>query len=600
MKQRVLIFLLTMSLPSWATTYYVLAGGAGAHTAADWTNANCKIPDPLSPGDIVYIGNSGGNLADTTTACAGEASHKFTGSGTSGSHITIKAATGTDHGTATGWNSRYGVDVTPKITWSNSFVATDGLKSPFWDFCASYYDVNGEVGTADSSGTYGFYFKSAGRMFGFIRSESHQCSESSMSNLTFANVELDGVDSADAVVLGTGTVKTDMSNPTNVTWLSDASGSPHSHFDTSGYWNGLSIIINGTVCQTGSAINTVGSATSLTLKTACAGGLTGVNYTVEQSGPTGFDMGSSVSPTATVQNLSITSSYIHDMYGLMSSVGNVTRWTISKVWAYNNYSDAGQHSNAIDTQAPNGGIVGLNKLTVHNSIFKNIQGTAFIVDLTGTADSWVIYNNIFYYTSDWDSVCEHLGDVFATCGVSKWSGDNTTGSSMTNAVFYGNTLANIHLKPGHAGADNAGLVIQVSGSGANNAENNLWWNCTIGGLLYDGSNGKPNLAAHDYNTLLNTGYATTGMVLSAHDFQIGTAPGGVGINPFTNSFRNFTLTSETIDAHLNDAVPLSSPYNLDHSGATRGLDGTWERGAYELSAGNPPRPSTGLHVVGIQ
>src|SRR5690242_4921768 len=96
MKPRVLIFLLTMCLPSWGATYYVLAGGTGAHNGTDWANANCKIPNPLAAGDVVYIGNSGGNLADTTTSCAGEASHTFTGSGTSSNHITIKAATGAD------------------------------------------------------------------------------------------------------------------------------------------------------------------------------------------------------------------------------------------------------------------------------------------------------------------------------------------------------------------------------------------------------------------------------------------------------------------------------------------------------------------------
>src|ERR1017187_9742793 len=115
------LFVMLFAMPtiSRGTNYYVLAGGAGTHTGADWANANCKIPSSLAPGDVVFIGNSAGNLADTTTACAGEASHVFSTSGTSGSHITIKAATGPDHGTATGWNVSYGVDVTPKITWSN-------------------------------------------------------------------------------------------------------------------------------------------------------------------------------------------------------------------------------------------------------------------------------------------------------------------------------------------------------------------------------------------------------------------------------------------------------------------------------------------------
>src|SRR5262249_38623870 len=105
----------------------------------------------------------------------------------------IKAATSVDHGTNTGWNTAYGVDVNPKITWSNARVPSDGLISPFWDFCGSYYDIDGKVGTSDTSGTYGFYFKSAGAMFGFIRIDSHACSETSITNVTFKNVEIDGV-----------------------------------------------------------------------------------------------------------------------------------------------------------------------------------------------------------------------------------------------------------------------------------------------------------------------------------------------------------------------------------------------------------------------
>src|ERR1035441_388680 len=48
-----------------ATTYYILPGGTGTFAGTSWTNANCKIPDPLSAGDIVYIGYTSGNSADT-------------------------------------------------------------------------------------------------------------------------------------------------------------------------------------------------------------------------------------------------------------------------------------------------------------------------------------------------------------------------------------------------------------------------------------------------------------------------------------------------------------------------------------------------------
>jgi hypothetical protein len=45
-----------------------------------------------------------------------------------------------------------------------------------------------------------------------------------------------------------------------------------------------------------------------------------------------------------------------------------------------------------------------------------------------------------------------------------------------------------------------------------------------------------------------------------------------------------------VDTHLNDGASLSSPYNTDFAGNTRGADGTWERGAYEFNTTDPPKP----------
>jgi len=511
MKYRALIFLFTMSLPSWATTYYVLPGGSGTKAGTSWSNARCAIPDPLAAGDIVYIGNVvGQDMANTAVTACAEPTHSFSGSGTSGAHITIKAATGADHGTATGWSSSMGVDVNPKITWSNAWVPSNGLKAGFWTFCGSYYDFDGKVGTADSTGTYGFYLKSAGDSFGMIKGDSHDCGESSMSNINFQNVEVDGVNA----------------NSTN----NDANG-----------------------------------------------------------GSNGLYFGSPVSASATVGPVSFTQMYIHDLMGPFSCAGNCNGVTFGNDWIETNFSSHLNHSNAIDTQMPSGGF-GITNLTVYNTVFTNIVGTGVIMCLNGACDGWKIYNNIIYYTSDFDSVCQHgMSTSQAVCGMSKGMGDNTPAGLITNSVFYGNTFANVHLKAGFSGADSAGIQITISGSSNNVVENNLWWNCTAGPITATG------ITAHDYNTWLNT--ALNGMSLNTHESQTGTAPGGAAVNPFTNSFGTFTLTSETADAHLNDGVSLSSPYNLDFAGATRGADGTWERGAFQFNAGNALIPPTNLSAT---
>jgi hypothetical protein len=514
MTQRVLIFLLAMCLPSWGTTYYVLGGGTGTHKGTDWANANCKIPNPLAAGDVVYIGNSGGNLADTTTSCAGEATHTFTGNGTLGNHITIKAATGADHGTGTGWNSSYGVDVTPKITWSNSFVPSNGLKNPFWSFCANYYDIDGAVGNADTSGTYGFYFRSAGDMFGFIKIDSHDCSDASLTDITFKFVEIDGV------------------NADSISGTNAAGGL---------YW------------------------------------------------------GSPVSTTATVSNLSFTYGFLHDLFAPIVTLGNNLGLILDHDYIYNNFGNTVMHSQGLQAGRASGGTTALNNFTLSNSVMKNIQGTGFLMCLDGTCNKWSIYNNIFYYTSNWDSICEY-GDTTATCGVSKLLGDNGPSGNIRSMVVYGNTVANIHLKSGHAGADEEGVIVSIAGSSGVVVQNNLWWNCTSASLRTN-TGGTP-IVTHDYNAWLNTSIGTT--TLASHDFQIGTSPGGIAINPFTNSYSNFTPTSETVDAHLNDGVSLPEPYNLDFAGNPRGNDGTWERGAYEFDTGAATKPNPPNLTVIVQ
>jgi hypothetical protein len=508
-KQRVLIFLLTTCLPSWATTYYVLAGGAGNHKGTDWANADCKIPASPAAGDDIYIGNSGGNLADTTTPCAGEATHVFNTSGTAGSHIKIKAATGPDHGTATGWKASFGVDVTPKITWSNAFTPSDGLKSSFWEFCGNYYDIDGKVGNSDQTGTYGFYFKSAGRMFGFIHIETHACGEISLNDFTFTKLEIDGVEA------------------------------------------------NST-----------------------AGGT--------QAAADATYIGTVVSATATVTNVSFTNTYMHDTGdGFIGPCGSTTGVTITNNWFYTNFSDVAEHSNAIGCSKPTGTTMGGNNFTIANNVLKNIQGTAVIICLQGTCDGWNVYNNIIYYTSDWDSICEH-GDTTATCGISKVMGDNIgADNKLTNSVFYENTIANIHIKPGHAGADQAGIVIQTNGSSGNIVENNFWFKCTAGDIF---QNSK---ISHDYNTWSSTSSSST--MLNKNEFNNGLQP-----DPFVaDATGDFRLSSETVNPHLNDGAALAAAFSFDLNNVPRGLHGTWERGAFQFKPGSASNPPTSLQVTRI-
>ena len=577
---------------SFATDYYVLAGGTGTFTGTDWGNANCKIPATLNAGDVVYIGNSGGNLADTTTACAGEAGHTFSTSGTSGSHITIKAATGADHGTATGWSAAFGVDVTPKITWSNNFVATDGGKPPFWEECGSYYDFDGKVGNADSSGSYGFYFKSKGEMQGFIRLQSSHCTGNpSIQNVTFQHFEIDGVDSAASSVLWTGVVNT---SGTTVTWVSDNSGSPRSQFDTSGYWTHIEVAYGAHLTA---RVSSVTDATHLTLTTSIATA-NDVNFAVSQTGGVVFQVGVGInSPSTQVSSISFTNSFFHDAYSYSSAVGNVFGLTYANNYFYNNFGDAGSHGVLHQTNSA-GNAVGVNNLDFHDNVVKNIQGTGVLECEYAQCDSWTVYNNVMYYTANWNSICALDGDLEATCGMSSIAADNSSGASLTNGVFYGNTFSGIHTNTAinPTGADHETVSVNVSASSGDVVDNNIWYNCTLGGVTA----GTGATISHDYNTLLNTGYGSS-MTPSANDSHQGasgqTITGGAA-DPFvSDSTGNFQLSSETVDPHLNDGVTLSAPYGVDLAGSARlGPGGVWVRGALTWL----PNSATSLSVTGVQ
>jgi hypothetical protein len=574
MKLKLLLFCgLLFALPASATTFYVLPGGTTGNCTnwTDWAHAGGKIPPSPAPGDTIVIGNVvGKNMADpAATPCAGELSHTFSTSGTLGSHITIRGATAALDSGVVGWNASMGVDVNPKITWSNSFILTDGLKIPFWDFCpGSFYDVDSGVGTTDQTGTYGFYFKSQGRMFGFIRADAAICS-ASITDVNLHHIELDGVSSPSSSVLGVGTVNTDGS--TTVTRVSGTS------FAAS--WVGFTITINGLI----KTISSVTDGDHLVTSTGVTTG-SGVNFTANTAVATGIYLGSPSNVAFSVSNTTFSNSFIHDIFLGAQCAGNCLTETFDHDYIYNVFSDTAQHGNSISNQATSGvqTNVGVNNLTVSNSVFKNDMGTGFIISLGGMSDGWKIYNNLFWYTDDWDTVCEQ-GDPSAACTVSKALGDNVGGGGLTNSIFYGNTFSGIHIKPGQPGGSSAGIIFGIAASGGGNiAQNNLWWNCTQGDIFFDGSAGHPVLITHDYNAWINTGVTTT-TTPAAHDFQIGTAPGGVGVNPFVNSTNgNFALSSETVDAHLNDGNTLSAPYNLDMLGVTRGADGTWERGAFEF------------------
>lgn len=131
----VIVFLIFVACSSHAANRYVRAGASGANNGTDWTNAYTTLPATLTRGDTYYI-------ADGTYGY-----YKFNTANSGTTYIYVKKATVADHGTGTGWTDTYG-----------DGTATFSAGAPVWEFGpgTGYYDINGQFGTADTAGSYGF------------------------------------------------------------------------------------------------------------------------------------------------------------------------------------------------------------------------------------------------------------------------------------------------------------------------------------------------------------------------------------------------------------------------------------------------------------
>ena len=232
-----------------------------------------------------------------------------------------------------------------------------------------------------------------------------------------------------------------------------------------------------------------------------------------------------------------------------------TGWIVQYGVMLNGFSSSANHGEWIN---PNERAI--SGLIVRYCIFRGSSGSA---GMTGT----IVANN-----SD-NTGAQIYGNVFDSLVVGNGVISGTSEGNFNNAVVYNNTFINDDVATGNP--------IGGSGQGTGNiAYNNLFYNMNAsagGGFTLD------------YNTY----YSTTNSPTEVHK-QTGSG------NPFVNlASYNYQLAAAT-----QAGSTLSSPYNVDSTGATRGGDGTWDRGAYEFSSGGstpppdttPPAAPTGVGV----
>jgi hypothetical protein len=262
----------------------------------------------------------------------------------------------------------------------------------------------------------------------------------------------------------------------------------------------------------------------------------------------------------TISNISFTYSYINDFGACqtMWDTGDTSNFTFDHSELDTDHYTSGCHEGGLVSHT------GDNNFTISNSVFHNMGVTAIIEILnsgtSGTDDSWAIYGNIFYN----DSSSWTVGDGAIAC---------INNNTCTNFLVYNNTFSGLSAQL------SSGVNWSLASSGSVTVNNNIWHNS-----VNCGAQGAGATADYDYFN------GCTGTTPSETHMQV------ANTDPFTNDAGgDFHLLGGT-----NAGVTLPSPYNVDPTGATRGADGTWDRGAYEF-LGNVTKPNapSGLTVTGV-
>lgn len=275
-----------------------------------------------------------------------------------------------------------------------------------------------------------------------------------------------------------------------------------------------------------------------------------------------------VKGTGGATNLRFSHLYMYSIFGVPFHMG-----TWSNVTIENSYIADTRSTGAVDAYCPNWHTEGISSignntnLTIRNNIWDKIQGTAVFAGVNkGSSTGWKIYGNVFSRNT-------------TTMYYYYEASSSTNQQTMDGLEFYNNVITGI------PGVSQGGLVIQ---QGTNNkVYNNIWYDNIANAF---GIN-----ATHDNNYFSNNRRVEGCSPSCPKDVEAASGETSAQIttvNPFVN--WNSTLDPASADFHLtqttNGGLILSSPFNIDAFGNTRGADGTWDRGAYEYTGSTPPPP----------
>ena len=195
---------------------------------------------------------------------------------------------------------------------------------------------------------------------------------------------------------------------------------------------------------------------------------------------------------------------------------------------------------------------------VRRNVWEDCNGTAFIESTNTIHDPHgevYIYNNIF-----------RQGET--TRSLTNASIAVTNGCVVENYLLYGNTFWFVNGHP----ESSAGVGIYGSDA-TNEIKNNLFINMDLDAVYGAGE-------TFGYNAHYN-----------CSNIPSGSNQQTLGSDPCPGAPSDMTL-----DFATNSGLTLNSPFNEDLTGAMRGADAIWDRGAYEFDSASP-EPEAAGHVL---
>lgn len=160
-----------------------------------------------------------------------------------------------------------------------------------------------------------------------------------------------------------------------------------------------------------------------------------------------------------------------------------------------------------------------------------------------------LYGNIFEWTKNW-------GNTANNGAIGSWS---HSWMLVKTARIFNNTFVNIN----DSNPSDAGSIFPLGNTSDIIVQNNIWYN----------TNPRTIKGSHNYNWFNSDSHGES-------NAQVSTS------NPFVNySGKDYRLAAAT-----QSGSALTSPFNLDMLGITRGQGSTWDRGAYEFGGTTTVKP----------